>query len=64
MDGLDIYEQRKRKQELLAAKRRKVAEMKRQQELALQLRLKKQREGLSDSLDSQNGLLNEDEKER
>ena len=40
------YEQRRRKEQMLSEKRRQVAEMKRQEELAIQRRLKKQRESL------------------
>lgn len=61
MDGLSVYEQRRRKEQMLAEKRRKVAEMKRQQELALQ-RIRKQRENNVDSTES--NLLNDEERER
>ena len=64
MDGLSIYEQRKRKEQILAEKKRKVAEMKRLEELAIQNRLKKQRENLAGIIDQAGGLLNEDEQER
>jgi hypothetical protein len=49
---------------MLADKKRKVAEMKRQEDLAIQQRLKKQRESLVDILDRSNGLFNGGEQER
>ncbi|CAF1162643.1 unnamed protein product [Rotaria sordida] len=64
LDGLSVYEQRRRKEQILAEKKRKVAEMKRQQELAIQNRLKKQRESLVDIIDHSSGLLNPEEQDR
>jgi hypothetical protein len=64
LDGLSVYEQRKRKEQMLAEKKRKVSEMKRQEELAIHHRLKKQRESLVGLLDQTSGLFNEDEQER
>ena len=64
MDGLSIYEQRKRKEQILAEKKRKVAEMKRLEELAIQNRLKRQRESLAGTIDQAGGLLNDEEQER
>jgi hypothetical protein len=63
LDGLSVYEQRKRKEQMLAEKKRKVADMKRQEEFALQQRLKKQQEGLANANEPSSGLLNEEEKE-
>lgn len=48
---------------MLAEKKRKVADMKRQQEFALQQRLKKQQEGSTNATEPSSGLLNEEEKE-
>jgi len=49
---------------MLAEKKRKVAEMKRQEELAIQQRLKKQRESLVGILDQSGRLLNDEEQDR
>ena len=59
-----MYEQRKRKEQMLAEKKRKVADLKRQEEFALQQRLKKPQDGSGNATDSSAGLLNEEEKER
>ncbi|CAF4847486.1 unnamed protein product [Rotaria sp. Silwood1] len=64
LDGLSVYEQRRRKEQMLAEKKRKVAEMKRQQELAIQNRLKKQRESLAEIIDHSSELLNGEEQDR
>ncbi|CAF4001018.1 unnamed protein product [Rotaria sp. Silwood2] len=64
LDGLSVYEQRRRKEQMIAEKKRKVAEMKRQQELAIQNRLKKQRESLVDIIDHTSGLLNDEDQDR
>lgn len=64
MSGLTVYEQRKRKEQMLAEKKRQVAEMKRQEQLAIQHRLKKQRESLVGLLDQSSGLFNKDEQDR
>ena len=48
---------------MIAEKKRRVAEMKRQEELAIQNRLKKQRESLVD-IERASDLLNTDEQER
>ncbi|CAF4339793.1 unnamed protein product [Rotaria socialis] len=63
LDGLSTYEQRRRKEQMIAEKKRRVAEMKRQEEFAIQNRLKKQRESLVD-VDRASDLLNADEQER
>lgn len=63
LEGLNAYEQRRRKEQIIAEKKRRVAEMKRAEEFAIQNRLKKQRESLFDP-DAPNELLNDDEKER
>jgi hypothetical protein len=44
--------------------KRKVAEMKRQEELAIQQRLKKQRESLVGIMDQPNRLFNKEEQDR
>lgn len=49
---------------MLADKKRKVAELKRQEELAIQQRLKKQRESLVGLLDQSSGLFNKEEQDR
>ena len=49
---------------MLADKKRKVSEMKRQEELAIQQRLKTQRESLVGTLDQSGELFNEEEQER
>jgi hypothetical protein len=64
LDGLTVYEQRKRKEQMLAEKKRKVAEMKRQQEVAIQQRLKKQRESLVGILDQAGRLFSDEEQDR
>lgn len=64
MSGLNVYEQRKRKEQILAEKKRQVAEMKRQEEFAIQQRLKKQRESLVGLLDQSTGSFNNDEQDR
>ncbi len=49
---------------MLAEKKRKIAEMKRQEELAIQQRLKKQRASLVSILDQSGRLFNDDEQDR
>jgi hypothetical protein len=49
---------------MLAEKKRKVAEMKRQQEVAIQQRLKKQRESLVGILDQAGRLFSDEEQYR
>jgi hypothetical protein len=49
---------------MLAEKKRKVSEMKRQEELAIQQRLKQQRESLVNILEQSNDMFNRDEQDR
>lgn len=49
---------------MLAEKKRKVSEMKRQEDMAIQQRLKKQRESLVGVLDQSNELFNKEEQEQ
>ena len=61
---MTVYEQRKRKEQMLADKKRQVAEMKRQEQIAIQQRLKKQRESLVGLLDQSSGLFNKEDQDR
>jgi hypothetical protein len=49
---------------MLAEKKRKVSEMKRQEELAIQQRLKQQRESLVNILEQSSDMFNRDEQDR
>ena len=60
---MSVYEQRRKREQMLAEKKRKVAEMKRQEELAIQQRLKKQRESLVGLLEQSNDLFNREEQD-
>ena len=64
MSGLSAFEQRRQRDLMLAEKKRKVAEMKRQEELAIQQRLKKQRDSLVNILEQSSDLFNRDEQDR
>ncbi len=64
MHGLNVLEQRRRKQQMLAEKKRQVAEMKRQEELAIQQRLKNQRDSLVNILEQSSERFNKDEQDR
>lgn len=64
MNGLNAYEQRKRKEQILAEKKRKVTEMKRQEELAIQQRFRKQRDSLVSILEQSSELFNKEEQDR
>ncbi len=64
MSGLSAFEQRRQRDLMLAEKKRKVSEMKRQEELAIQQRLKQQRESLVNILEQSNDMFNRDEQDR
>ncbi len=71
LDNLSLDEQRILKEQILAEKQRKIAEMKRkvaerkrQEELAIQQRLKKQRDSLGGIMEQSSGFFNKEEQER
>ncbi len=64
MSGLSAFEQRRQRDLMLAEKKRKVSEMKRQEELAIQQRLKQQRESLVNILEQSSDMFNRDEQDR
>ncbi|CAF1343031.1 unnamed protein product, partial [Didymodactylos carnosus] len=60
LDGLSVYEQRKRKEQLLAEKKRKVAEMKRQLELGRKRRVENGDDNIDDQYSDNQDEMNED----